>query len=330
MKYLSRFVPSSRSPLSARKPRWFRAQRLCLCCSYLCLKTHARPANTRDLQDAQSRSRGPWDLVAGLTVAPGGSRCYLEPMPAALGSASRPCRTLPKTRVWASEHPDPPNAPGEPPVLAAFRIWPGAGVTTTTRRAVPDYLRARYYDPSTGQFVSRDPLVAKTRQPYAYAGDNPLNAVDPTGLDCGIFNPGDCVSQAQRWANDNLDQIAQQSATIAAYAGVATAVCTIAMAAGAVTELLCAVPLAVTLLASETATLADAKLASEGRASWSVVALDGVGFGLSMAGAGVPTGGTSPSGWDDGAGKSLVDNCAALVTIGAKVASAIDHATTGH
>ena len=45
------------------------------------------------------------------------------------------------------------------------------------------YLRARYYDPSTGQFISRDPLVAKTREPYAYTGDNPLNATDPTGLE---------------------------------------------------------------------------------------------------------------------------------------------------
>ena len=49
------------------------------------------------------------------------------------------------------------------------------------------YLRARYYDPSTGQFISRDPLAAMTRQPYAYSGDNPLNATDPTGLFCLAF-----------------------------------------------------------------------------------------------------------------------------------------------
>jgi RHS repeat-associated protein len=51
------------------------------------------------------------------------------------------------------------------------------------------YLRARYYDPSTGQFISRDPLVAVTRAPYAYVADNPLNAIDPSGLDfLGIGN----------------------------------------------------------------------------------------------------------------------------------------------
>jgi RHS repeat-associated protein len=44
------------------------------------------------------------------------------------------------------------------------------------------YLRARYYDPATGQFVTRDPAVASTRHAYAYAGDGPLNATDPTGL----------------------------------------------------------------------------------------------------------------------------------------------------
>ncbi len=48
------------------------------------------------------------------------------------------------------------------------------------------YLQARYYDPATQQFVSVDPLVDQTGQPYAYTGDNPLNMVDPTGaLTCG-------------------------------------------------------------------------------------------------------------------------------------------------
>jgi uncharacterized protein RhaS with RHS repeats len=45
-------------------------------------------------------------------------------------------------------------------------------------------MRARYYDPSTGQFLSRDPLVALTQSAYGYVGDNPLNATDPSGLFC--------------------------------------------------------------------------------------------------------------------------------------------------
>ena len=43
------------------------------------------------------------------------------------------------------------------------------------------YLRARYYDPSTQQFLTVDPLVDATGQPYAYAAGTPVNSVDPTG-----------------------------------------------------------------------------------------------------------------------------------------------------
>lgn len=44
------------------------------------------------------------------------------------------------------------------------------------------YLRARYYDPATAQFLSRDPAVASTRGAYGYTGGDPLNASDPSGL----------------------------------------------------------------------------------------------------------------------------------------------------
>ena len=44
------------------------------------------------------------------------------------------------------------------------------------------YLRARYYDPATGQFMGRDPLVGITGEPFGYGRDNPLNEVDLLGL----------------------------------------------------------------------------------------------------------------------------------------------------
>lgn len=47
------------------------------------------------------------------------------------------------------------------------------------------YLRARYYDSATAQFMTRDPAVAVTLASYAYAEQSPLNLTDPTGLDSG-------------------------------------------------------------------------------------------------------------------------------------------------
>jgi len=40
----------------------------------------------------------------------------------------------------------------------------------------------RYYDPATSQFLSVDPLVDVTQQPYGYANENPANESDPSGL----------------------------------------------------------------------------------------------------------------------------------------------------
>jgi len=54
------------------------------------------------------------------------------------------------------------------------------------------YMRARYYDPVTAQFLSRDPATGITRAPHTYVHDDPLNIVDPGGLltaeDCGSFS----------------------------------------------------------------------------------------------------------------------------------------------
>jgi hypothetical protein len=43
-------------------------------------------------------------------------------------------------------------------------------------------MRARYYDAVAQQFISRDPLEGVSGQPYVYAGGNPVNATDPTGM----------------------------------------------------------------------------------------------------------------------------------------------------
>ena len=48
------------------------------------------------------------------------------------------------------------------------------------------YLRARYYNPNTGRFLSRDPLDGLAKDPaslhkYLYANGDPINGIDPSG-----------------------------------------------------------------------------------------------------------------------------------------------------
>jgi RHS repeat-associated protein len=48
------------------------------------------------------------------------------------------------------------------------------------------FLRARYYDPTTGRFISKDPWEGDlqrplTLDPYLYVIDNPVNLIDPSG-----------------------------------------------------------------------------------------------------------------------------------------------------
>jgi RHS repeat-associated protein len=48
------------------------------------------------------------------------------------------------------------------------------------------YLRARYYSPLTGRFMSRDPNDGKVKVPatlhkYLYTFDDPVNRIDPRG-----------------------------------------------------------------------------------------------------------------------------------------------------
>jgi RHS repeat-associated protein len=79
------------------------------------------------------------------------------------------------------------------------------------------YLRARFYDPATAQFLTHDPAVETTRQPYLYGGDNPLRFYDRTGQACEetvnigpltttVPNVVDCIGEG-------LEEIVESPAT---------------------------------------------------------------------------------------------------------------------
>jgi len=58
------------------------------------------------------------------------------------------------------------------------------------------YLRARYYDPTIGRFMSQDPVPSQNL--YAYAGNNPVRYVDPLGL---------LANEGGNFANVNLEDV---------------------------------------------------------------------------------------------------------------------------
>lgn len=66
------------------------------------------------------------------------------------------------------------------------------GAATTTfgydRVGCSVFLNNRYMDPTVSVFLSVDPLVAKTGDPYLYAGGNPTTLSDPSGL-CSVYSP---------------------------------------------------------------------------------------------------------------------------------------------
>jgi RHS repeat-associated protein len=56
-----------------------------------------------------------------------------------------------------------------------------AGQYTDTETGL-QWDRARYYDPTTAQFLTVDPFAALTGARYSYASGNPITGADPTGL----------------------------------------------------------------------------------------------------------------------------------------------------
>lgn len=73
-----------------------------------------------------------------------------------------------------------PKPAGAPDPIADVTRFGYAGEYTDPTGYV--YLRARNYDPTTTQFLTVDPLVDTTGDPFGYTGGNPLQFTDPLGL----------------------------------------------------------------------------------------------------------------------------------------------------
>ncbi len=116
-----------------------------------------------------------------------------------------------------------------------------AGVSLTGHGGVDiaglEWLGARAYDPTTRGFLSTDPLAPVLGagwdgNPYAYAGNNPLNTTDPTGLrplTDGELKAYDgssrgAMAAAGDWLGDNWEYLAGGAMVIAGGVLIATGV----------------------------------------------------------------------------------------------------------
>ncbi|WP_416403329.1 DUF6531 domain-containing protein [Arthrobacter sp. LFS091] len=104
-----------------------------------------------------------------------------------------------------------------------------AGITLTAGGGIDiaglEWLGARAYDPATRVFLSTDPLAPVLGagwdgNPYAYAGNNPLNTTDPTGLrpltdaDLKAYDGSSrgALAAAGDWWKDNWEYVAAGAA----------------------------------------------------------------------------------------------------------------------
>jgi RHS repeat-associated protein len=115
------------------------------------------------------------DGVAYETIDPAGVVTYLHHDP--LGSVR--AATDIAANIVGSASFDPYGAVAATTGATPAIGWAGQYRDTDTGLV---YMRARYYDPDTAQFLTRDPLAASTREAYGYVAGDPLDGVDPSGL----------------------------------------------------------------------------------------------------------------------------------------------------
>lgn len=100
-----------------------------------------------------------------------------------------------------------------------------------------EWLGARVYDPAARGFLSTDPLnpvlgAGWDGNPYSYAGNNPLNTTDPTGLrpltddELKAYDgsTGGALAAAGDWLGDNWEYLVAGAAIVGRIALMCTGV----------------------------------------------------------------------------------------------------------
>ncbi len=137
----------------------------------------------------------------------------------------------------------------------------------------PERTVNRYYDPTTDEFLSIDPDVATTDQPYVFANDDTLNAEDPLGLFC----IGLCTfTNAAESAGHSAEHLADNARTevVSHWRGLAQIGTVVVSLASCSTVVLCALGGAA----------AGAAFYSEGSAGTSNFSWDGLGISTAVGG----------------------------------------------
>jgi RHS repeat-associated protein len=80
-----------------------------------------------------------------------------------------------------------------------------------------EYIRARYYDGSTGRFISQDPLPLLER--YPYVSSNPAGYVDPDGLCKRTLNPLGAAKECKKKVEDGAEAVGDAVSDAASWVG---------------------------------------------------------------------------------------------------------------
>ena len=77
------------------------------------------------------------------------------------------------------------------------------------------YLRARYYNPTTGRFISRDSFAGRKSDPlslnlYTYCRNNPLIYIDPSGHSYATLPDGTTMDINSNWDAQQFYKIQQE------------------------------------------------------------------------------------------------------------------------